>query len=130
MTEKRQIATTEAPLPVGPYSQAIEARGIILTSGQMGINPSTARLAEGIENQTRQALRNVETILRTAHSTLDNAIKVTVFLKDITSFARMNEIYAEYFPKNPPARSCVEVNNLLDGAEVEIEVMATVDENG
>ncbi len=127
MTEKRQIAVTGVPSPVGPYSQATEAKGIVFTSGQMGVDPSTARLTEGIENQTRQALSNVETILKAAHSTLADVVKVTVFLKDIATFSRMNKIYAEYFPENPPARSCVEVSDLLNGAEIEIEAMAVVD---
>ncbi|MBA7571279.1 RidA family protein [Candidatus Atribacteria bacterium 1244-E10-H5-B2] len=126
MKRKEIINTKNAPVAVGPYSQAVRVGEMVFTSGQLGINPLNNQLVEGIENQTRQALKNIENILEATNSLLDNAIKVTVFLRDMNNFSKMNEIYGEYFTKNPPARSCVEVSKLPKDAEIEIEVMATV----
>ncbi len=126
MKRKEIITTKNAPVAVGPYSQAVRVGEMVFTSGQLGINPLNNQLVEGIENQTRQALKNIENILEATNSLLDNAIKVTVFLRDMNNFSKMNEIYGEYFTKNPPARSCVEVSKLPKDAEIEIEVMATV----
>ncbi len=126
MKRKEIITTKNAPVAVGPYSQAVRVGEMVFTSGQLGINPLNNQLVEGIENQTRQALKNIENILEATNSLLDNAIKVTVFLRDMNNFSKMNEIYGEYFTKNPPARSCVEISKLPKDAEIEIEVMATV----
>jgi 2-iminobutanoate/2-iminopropanoate deaminase len=126
MERKEIITTKNAPAAIGPYSQAVRVGEMVFISGQLGIDPAKGELLSGIENQTRQALKNIEAILKTANSSLDNAIKVTVFLKDMNNFSKMNEIYGEYFTKNPPARSCVEVSKLPKDAEIEIDVIATV----
>jgi 2-iminobutanoate/2-iminopropanoate deaminase len=125
MKRKEIITTKNAPVAVGPYSQAVRVGEMVFTSGQLGINPLNNQLVEGIENQTRQALKNIENILEATNSLLDNAIKVTVFLRDMNNFSKMNEIYGEYFTKNPPARSCVEVSKLPKDADIEIEAIAT-----
>lgn len=109
---------------MGPYSQAVIAGDLIFTAGQLGIDPQTGKLAEGIEAQTRQALTNLGAILGAAESSLDRVVKVTVFLAHIEEFAAMNTVYAEFFPLQPPARSTVEVAQLPRGALVQIEVIA------
>jgi 2-iminobutanoate/2-iminopropanoate deaminase len=127
MERKEIITTKNAPAAIGPYSQAVRVGEMVFISGQLGIDPAKGELLSGIENQTRQALKNIEAILKTANSLLDNAIKVTVFLRDMNNFSKMNEVYGEYFTKNLPARSCVEVSKLpKEDAEIEIEVIATV----
>lgn len=118
------VSTDAAPPAVGPYSQAVIAGDLIFTAGQLGIDPQTGKLAEGIEAQTRQALTNLGAILGAAESSLDGVVKVTVFLAHIEEFAAMNTVYAEFFPLQPPARSTVEVAQLPQGALVEIEVIA------
>ena len=122
---KNIIATTNAPSAIGPYSQAISANGMVYTSGQLGIDPATGIIPEGITAQTRQSLTNVKAILAQAGLTMDDVIKTTVFLSDMNNFVPMNEVYAEFFTKgNYPARSAVEVARLPKDAMVEIEVIA------
>lgn len=122
---KTPIATTQAPAAIGPYSQAIEAGGLVFVSGQLPINPATGEFAQGgIKELTRQSLENMKAILATAGRTLDNVVKTTVFLADMADFAEMNEVYAEYFQAPFPARSAVAVKNLPKGARVEIECIA------
>jgi len=121
---KEVIATPAAPAAIGPYSQAIKAGTLTITSGQLPIDPATGAFPEGIAAQTRQSLKNVEAVLAAAGYTLENVIKTTVFLKDMNDFAAMNEVYATYFPGNPPARSAVEVARLPKDALVEIEAIA------
>jgi len=118
------VSTDAAPPAVGPYSQAVIAGDLIFTAGQLGIDPQTGKLAEGIEAQTRQALTNLGAILGAASSSLDRVVKATVFLAHIEEFAAMNTVYAEFFPLQPPARSTVEVAQLPREALVEIEVIA------
>ena len=118
------VSTDAAPPAVGPYSQAVIAGDLIFTAGQLGIDPQTGKLAEGIEAQTRQALTNLGAILGAASSSLDRVVKATVFLAHIEEFAAMNTVYAEFFPLQPPARSTVEVAQLPRGALVQIEVIA------
>ena len=122
---KTPIATTQAPAAIGPYSQAIEAGGLVFVSGQLPIDPATGEFAQGgIKELTRQSLENMKAILATAGRTLDNVVKTTVFLADMADFAEMNEVYAEYFQAPFPARSAVAVNTLPKGARVEIECIA------
>ena len=122
---KTPIATTQAPAAIGPYSQAIEAGGLVFVSGQLPIDPATGEFAQGgIKELTRQSLENMKAILATAGRTLDNVVKTTVFLADMADFAEMNEVYAEYFQAPFPARSAVAVKTLPTGARVEIECIA------
>ena len=122
---KKIIATTAAPAGIGPYSLCIEGGSIVITSGQLPVDPVTGAFAEGgIAGQTRQSLTNVQAVLAQAGLTMENIIKTTVFLKDMNDFAAMNEVYATFFPENPPARSAVEVARLPKDAMVEIEAIA------
>ena len=124
---KNILSTDKAPAAIGPYSQGVSAnlRSIVITSGQLPIDPATGAFAEGgIAGQTRQSLLNVQAVLAAAGLTLENVIKTTVFLKDMNDFAAMNEVYATFFPGDPPARSAVEVARLPKDALVEIEAIA------
>ena len=122
---KNVIATNNAPGAIGPYSQGIQACNLVITSGQLPVDPATGAFAEGgIAGQTRQSLLNVQAILAEAGLTMENIIKTTVFLSDMNNFAAMNEVYASFFPGNPPARSAVEVARLPKDALVEIEAIA------
>ena len=121
---KTVISTTAAPAAIGPYSQAIDGGSVVITSGQLPIDPATGAFPEGIEAQTRQSLENVKAVLAAAGLTMADVIKTTVFLKDMNDFAAMNEVYATFFPGNPPARSAVEVARLPKDAMVEIEAIA------
>lgn len=119
------VETKNAPKALGPYSQAIISNNLVYTSGQLGINPLTNTLEEGIELQANQAFKNISEILKVAGSSLDKVIKTTLFLSDLANFTIVNEIYAKYFTSNP-ARSCVEVKKLPKDALLEIEVIAEV----
>lgn len=122
---KKVVSTDKAPAAIGPYSQAIIANGMVFTAGQGPMVPGTKTIVEGgIEEQTRQTLNNVKAILEAAGTSLDKAVKTTVFLKDMNTFAAMNAVYATYFTENPPARSTVEVARLPLDILVEIEVVA------
>ena len=122
---KKVIATTAAPAAIGPYSQAIEANGIVFVSGQLPNDPATGEFAQGgVTELTRQSLTNAQNILKEAGLTLENVVKTTVFLADMNDFAEMNAEYARFFTANPPARSAVAVKTLPKGARVEIECIA------
>lgn len=122
---KEIISTEKGPKAIGPYSQAIRANGFIFISGQGAMNPATGKLVEGgIAEQTARALDNLKGIVEAAGSSLDHAVKVTVFLKDMNDFAAMNEVYGRYFPKNRPARTTVEVARLPLDLRVEIDLIA------
>ena len=122
---KTPVVTTQAPAAIGPYSQGVSAGGIVITSGQLPVDPATGAFAEGgIAGQTRQSLKNVQAVLAQAGLTMENVVKTTVFLKDMNDFAAMNEVYATFFPGDPPARSAVEVARLPKDAMVEIEAIA------
>ena len=121
---KKIIATPEAPAAVGPYSQAIEANGTLYISGQLPIDPATKTMPEGIKAQTAQSLKNIEAILRAAGYTKNDVVKSTVLLDSIADFSAMNEVYAEFYTENPPARVAFEVAALPMGALVEIETIA------
>ena len=120
----KQIETAHAPAAVGPYTQAIEANGMLYTSGQIPLDPRSGRIdAEGIEAQTAQAIRNLAAVIEAAGSSLEKVVKTTCFLRSMDDFAAFNAVYASLFP-GKPARSCVEVSALPKGALVEIEAIA------
>jgi 2-iminobutanoate/2-iminopropanoate deaminase len=122
---KNIISTAAAPAAIGPYSQAIDLGNLVITSGQLPIDPATGAFPEGIKEQTRQSLTNVKAILEAAGLTMDSVAKTTVFLSDMNNFAAMNGVYATFFSEgNYPARSAVEVARLPKDALVEIEVIA------
>ena len=119
------IKTEKAGPPVGPYSQAIRAGGFVFVAGEKGMDPVTKQIVPGgIEPETRRTLENIRVILEEAGSSLDLAVSTFVFMTDLSQFSRMNEIYAEYFKRNPPGRTTVEVKSLPAGAHVEITVTA------
>jgi 2-iminobutanoate/2-iminopropanoate deaminase len=122
---KEIIATDKAPKAIGPYSQAVRANGFIFVSGQIPLDPVSGELLVGdIGQQTARVLDNLKSIVEAAGSSLDRAVKVSVFLKDMGEFAAMNEIYKKYFPENPPARATVEVARLPRDVGVEIDIIA------
>ena len=125
-TEGRKIIFTDkAPKAIGPYSQAIRTDSLVFTAGQAGLDPATGELVEGgIEPQTRRTLTNLKNVLEAADSGLNFVVKTTVFLKDMNDFSKMNAIYSEFFPENPPARSTIAAAALPKDALVEIEVIA------
>lgn len=122
---KQAIATKNAPAAIGPYSQAIQAGSFVFLSGQLGINPESGEfVSETITGQTEQAFKNIEAVLAEAGLSLDNVVKTTVFLFDISDFSAMNEVYARRFNEPYPARSAFAVKTLPKNALVEIEVIA------
>ena len=123
---REAVYTDKAPRPVGPYSQAVLAGGCFLfVSGQIPIDPSTGELVEGsFEEKARRALDNVKAIVEAAGGSMDDIVKVTVYVTDIGKFAEFNRIYSEYFKSPPPARAVVEVRRLPLGAELEVEAIA------
>ena len=123
--DKKVFTSEKAPKAIGPYSVAIQAGKFIFTSGQLGLDPQSGNLVPGgIEAETRQVLANLRHILEDSGSGMEVVVKTTVFLKDMTDFPKMNSIYAEFFPVNPPARSTVQVAALPKGGSVEIEAIA------
>lgn len=124
-TTMKVISTDKAPAAIGPYSQAIEANGMVFCSGQIPIDPATGVFVEGgIQEQTRQVLTNASQVLAAAGTDLSHVVKTTVFLSDMANFVAMNEVYAQFFSQPFPARSAVAVKDLPKGALVEIEVLA------
>ena len=122
---KKEISTPHAPAALGPYSQAIEANGMVFLSGQLPIDPATGEFVTGgIKEQTYQIFKNIEAVLKEANLTLDNVVKTTVFLADMDFFADMNDVYATQFSGIFPARSAVAVKTLPKNADIEIEVIA------
>ncbi len=122
---KKVIHTRNAPAAVGPYSQAVESKGVLFVSGQLGIDPATGSMVEGgIREQTERLLHNLKTILNAAGYNLADVVKCTVYLKDINDFQAMNEVYATFFDEAPPARAAFQVAALPLGALVEIEAVA------
>lgn len=123
--QKKIHCTDKAPAPVGPYSQAVEVDGTIFCSGQVPIDPASGEVFTGaVEKQTEMVMENIKAVLTVADLNFDNIIKCGIFLTDMNDFAKVNEVYAKYFPKDPPARSCVAVAALPKGVDVEIEVIA------
>ena len=122
---KEVISTDRGPKAIGPYSQAIRANGFIFISGQVAFDPATSQIVEGdTARQTARVLDNLKAIVEAAGSSLEHTVKATVFLKDMNDFAAMNDVYAHYFSKNPPARSTVEVARLPRDVRVEIDLIA------
>ncbi len=122
---KRVISTDQAPQAIGPYSQAIEVNNMVFTSGVISIDPKTNTLVAGtIEEQTEQVLSNLKNLLEAAGTSMDNVVKTVVFIKNMDDFATVNEIYANYFTKDCPARSCVEVARLPKDVLIEVEAIA------
>lgn len=122
---KKIVKTNQAPAPVGPYNQAIIAGDFVFTAGQIAIDPATGQLAENdIQQQTRLVIQNLKAVLEAAGSDLSQVIKTTVFLKDMNDFSAMNDVYAEFFSENSPARSAVEVARLPKDVLVEMECVA------
>ena len=118
------INTEKAPGAIGPYSQGFVVGNLVITSGQIPVNPADGSVGEGIAAQAEQSCKNVGAILEAAGSSFDKVVKTTCFLSDINDFAAFNGVYAKYFPEGAPARSCVEVAALPLGAKVEVEVIA------
>jgi 2-iminobutanoate/2-iminopropanoate deaminase len=122
------ISTPNAPKAIGPYSQAIRANGFVFTSGQVAIDPTTQQIVEGdIAAQTDRVIKNLSGVLAAAGSSLDKVVRSTVYLKNMSEFAAMNEVYGKHFTGSPPARSTVEVARLPKDALVEIDVIALVE---
>ena len=121
------IHTDNAPAARGPYSQAIKAGNLLFVSGQVPFVPATGEIVEGdVKAQTAQSLKNLQAILKEAGADFSNVVKTTVFIKDMNEFAQVNEVYAEYFGENKPARACVEVARLPKDVKVEIELIAVL----
>jgi 2-iminobutanoate/2-iminopropanoate deaminase len=123
----KTISTPHAPAAIGPYSQAVVANGFAFLSGQIPLDPATAQIIDGdIAAQTERVLENLKAVLESCGTSLGKVVKTTVYLKDMGEFARMNEVYARYFPENPPARATVEAARLPRDVSVEIDCIATV----
>jgi len=121
---KQLIQTDSAPAAIGPYSQAVAVDGWLWVSGQIPIDPSTGAMVSGdIEAATRRVLDNLTAVVQAAGGTLDQVVRVTIYLTDLSRFQTVNAIYAEYFTESPPARACVEVSGLPKGAEVEMDAV-------
>lgn len=118
------VSTPNAPAALGPYSQAVDTGSTVYCSGQLGLDPATGNLADGVQAQTHQALRNLQAVLNEAGLSLDNVVKTTVFVQDLADFGTVNEIYGTYFHGGFPARSCVQIAALPKNALVEIECIA------
>ena len=121
---KEIISTEKGPKAIGPYSQAVKANGFVFTAGQVPFDPATGQLVDGdVGRQTARVLENLKAIVEAAGSSLDRAVKATVYLKEMNDFAAMNEVYARYFPSNPPARSTVEAARLPRDVRIEIDLV-------
>lgn len=118
------VSTPNAPAALGPYSQAVDTGSTVYCSGQLGLDPATGNLADGVQAQTHQALKNLQAVLNAAGLSLDNVVKTTVFVQDLADFGTVNEIYGTYFHGGFPARSCVQIAALPKNALVEIECIA------
>ncbi len=124
---KETISTENAPGAIGPYSQAVKTGNLIFCSGQIPLDPQTGEfVSEEVAEQTRQVLKNLSAVLEAAETSLNNVVKTTVFLADMNDFAAMNEVYAEFFSENKPARATVQAARLPRDARVEIECIAVI----
>ncbi len=125
---KKIVSTPDAPQAIGPYSQAVEARGFVFVSGQIPLDPATGALVPGgIREQAKRVMENGKAVLAAAGCALRNVVKSTIYLKDMNDFAAVNEVYGGYFPSEPPARATVEVARLPKDAAVEIDFIAVKD---
>jgi 2-iminobutanoate/2-iminopropanoate deaminase len=126
---KKTIATEKAPKAIGPYSQAVVHNGVAYISGQIPLDPATGQIVEGdVVTQTERVLENLRAVLEACGSSFDQVLKATVYVKDMGDFPRVNEIYARYFPANPPARATVEVARLPRDVKVEIDLIAIAED--
>ncbi len=123
---KEAVFSDNAPSAIGPYSPGVKLGNMLYMSGQLGLDPATGKLPEGVEAQAEQSLTNIENLLAEAGATMANVVKTTVFLADISDFARVNEVYAKHFEAPFPARSAVQVAAIPAGGLVEIEVIAAL----
>jgi 2-iminobutanoate/2-iminopropanoate deaminase len=121
---RQSISTAGAPAAIGPYSQAVATDGFVFCSGQLGLDPETGDLVDGVEDQTDRALRNLTAVLDAAGLTLADVVKTTIYLADMADFAAVNAVYARHMPDPPPARSTVQVAALPKAGRVEIEAIA------
>lgn len=121
---KKAICTDKAPAAIGPYSQAIEVNGMVYTSGVIPVNPATGEIPEGVEAQAEQVFKNMTALLEASGTSMEQAVKTTVFIKEMNDFGKINEIYAKYFTGTFPARSCVEVARLPKDVLLEVEAIA------
>lgn len=122
---KEVVSTDRAPAAIGPYSQAVKAGGFVFLSGQIPLDPATGQMVTGdIEAQTRRVMQNLEAVLAAAGTSFDKVVRATIYLTDLGDFTRVNAIYGERFPKDPPARATVQVSALPKGANVEIDLVA------
>lgn len=125
--EKQMVFTEKAPKAIGPYSQAIKVGNMVFTSGQLPLNPETGELIQdSIKSEAKQALENLKAVLEETGASLNDVVKVTVFIKDMNQFGEINEVYGQYFTDHKPARSCVEVARLPKDANIEIEAVAVI----
>ena len=125
--KKELVISDKMAKPVGPYSPGIKAGNFVFTAGQLGVDPATGKLHEGIKAQTKQCLKNIATILEAAGSSMDHVVKTTIFLTDMADFQAMNEVYASFFPNDPkPVRSTVEASLVTDEMKVEIDAIAII----
>lgn len=122
----QSISTDKAPAAVGPYSQAVISGNMVFVSGQIPVDPKTGNIPENIVDQARQALTNLGEVLKAAGSGLDKTVRVTVFITDISAFADVNKVYAEFFSEPYPSRSCVEVSKLPKGVKIEIDAIGII----
>lgn len=122
----KEIKTNNAPLAIGPYSQAVVVNNMVFTSGQIPVNPVTGEIPEGIENQANQVFINIKNLLEASGTSIEKTVKTTVFIKDMNDFSKVNKIYETYFTEPYPARSCVEVSRLPKDVLIEVEVIAEI----
>lgn len=123
---KKEISTNNAPAAIGPYSQAIQIGNLLFTSGQIPVNPADGTIPDGVIAQANQALTNVKSLIEASGTSMDNVIKTTIFIANMEDFGAINEIYAKYFTKPYPARSCVEVARLPKDVLLEVEAIAQI----
>lgn len=126
--ERKPISTDRAPAAIGPYSQAIQAGGLVFCSGQIALDPDSGELSapDDVRSQTRRVMENLRAVLEAAGSGLEQVVKVTMFIADMRDYGAANEVYGDYFADSAPARSAVQVAGLPKGARIEIEAIATV----
>ena len=125
---RKIVSTDSAPTAIGPYSQAVISNGMVFTAGQIAINPESGVIeSNDLEGQIRQVLDNLAAVLKAAGTSLKNIVKVTVFMIDLNDFDKLNEIFEDYFPEDPPARSAVQVSRLPKDVLVEIEAIASIE---
>lgn len=124
---KTYVSTNKAPKAIGPYSQGIKTGNMIFTSGQLGVNPKTGEFVNNnIEEETNQSLENLKSIIEEAGGTLEDIVKVTIFITSMENFSKINKIYGDFFGSHKPARSCIEISKLPNDGNVEIEAIAIV----